>query len=180
VGRVTEVNVATGEIEFFIDKAPIPDTIGIEYAASDVLQLKDGGVTTAKIAASAVTAAKLADVVADLIPQLADITHDNEGDTQPDTIRFTLQVQDAQGNSVGRRCTLFVYVSDTNFGDPVTITTLTAATGTDIPITLAQSIMVVTDVNGQALIDAEWIGVGTRYLIACLPTSAKSSSATWS
>jgi hypothetical protein len=201
VGRVTEVNVATGEVEFFIDKAPIPDNTGLEYAASDLLQLKDGGVLEAKIGtnavtqtkinADAVTQAKIADdavqkehlhdELADLIPQLADITNDNEGDTFPNNIRFTLQVQDAQGNNLAKRCTLFVYISDSAFGDPVTITTLTANTGTDITITLARSIMVITEVNGQARIDVEWVGAGTRYLMASVGgASVKQKSATWS
>ena len=116
-------------------------------------------------------------------PKLANITHDNEGDTQPDTFRFTLQVQNALGKNLAKRSTLFVYVTETGasaFGDPGTITTLTAATGTDIAITLARSIMVITDANGQALIDAEWTGVGTRNLVAGIGSSVKSSPATWS
>lgn len=112
-------------------------------------------------------------------PVLETITKDNEGDTQPDTFRFTVQVKDIQGNNWGKRAKLFVYISDAAFGDPATITTLTAATGTDIPITLAQSIMVITDATGKVLIDAEWTGVGTRHLVVALDNEVQNISATW-
>lgn len=59
VGRVTKIDASSGEIEFAIDRSPVPDDSSLEHTTNEQLQIKALGVSTAKIAALAVTRTKL-------------------------------------------------------------------------------------------------------------------------
>lgn len=95
-------------------------TVTLTNAAAAVA---DGAVTTSKIAASAVTAAKLADAVADLILGGLTVTVTNTG--SPDGIaHVTVQAKDAQGNNLAARVELAVFCSATANGAPTDLGTL--------------------------------------------------------
>lgn len=84
----------------------------------------DNAVTTAKIAASQVTAAKLADAVADLI-RTTTCAVANTG--TPDGVgHVTGQVKDAQGNALAGRHLVQLFFSATSYGDPTDVGAVTA------------------------------------------------------
>ncbi len=198
VGRVTELNAT---VEFYIDKPTIPDKIGIEYGALDILQLKDLGVVAAKIAALAVTAAKLAtDSVetakiknanvtpakisgpfADEIPTLAAITKDAEGDTGADNIEFTIQLQDLNAGAFPRRATVDIRIATSAFGVPGGTQTVTVTQGVLLKVhTTDQYLTVESDANGTIKIRVNVTGgPETRHLMASIYNESVSLQADW-
>lgn len=132
--------------------------------------------------ASSVSAAKLADAVADLIPQLATITKEAEGTPGSNDIRFTIQVQDAQGNNLAAQVLLDVWIGIADMGAAAAISSLTAGTGTVISSIVANGhLKVLTDTNGVAKILANpGAGSFTKYLMAAVAGApVKSLVGTW-
>ena len=171
IGKITKVNATTGEVEFNISRPVVPDKVGLEYGTAEILQLK----------ASGVTAAKLADAIADIIPTIADITKDSEGDTAPNVIRFTIQIQDAQGNNVSGRRIVFVWVATADFNEPEGTQIVAVNKGIRIaPFATNQSFRLLTETDGEIFFDVEVTGAGTRFIHAAMMNSpAKSLSGTW-
>jgi hypothetical protein len=64
VGRVAKVNASTGVIEWDVREPALVDDSTLNYASANKLQLKDGGIATAKLADDAVTYAKMQDTSA--------------------------------------------------------------------------------------------------------------------
>ena len=112
----------------------------------------------------AVSAAKLADAVADLIPQI-DISVGAEGGNE---IVVDIQVQDCQANSNANQFLLHAWLSDTQGGAETASTPsagCTWGTGTVLEaITANERWTVITDATGAAQVTVGESGVDTWYL----------------
>lgn len=137
---------------------------------------------TSFLQASSITAAKFADAIADLITQLATITKEAEGTPGANDIRFTIQVQDGQGNSLSGRFFVDVWIATSDLGAAAAIASFTCTTGTVIQTVLANGhLRILTDANGTIKVVANpGAGVFTEYVMAALGGAAvKSLSGTW-
>ena len=122
-----------------------------------------GKVNTADVVASAITAAKLADAVADMLRTVVATV----GDEATDDVTVTLQMQDAQGHTLGDRCVLVYWLSDALYGAPTGTlpdSGVSVTTGTEI-VGLAASLVsrVATDSDGVAVLVFTEAGALTRY-----------------
>jgi hypothetical protein len=127
-------------------------------------------------------ARKLINIVpSNVAPKLAAITVEAEGTPGANDRRFTIQVQDANGNSLAQVCMLDVWIGTADLGAPVATTSLTISTGTIIQTVLANGhFRILTDANGTAKVVANpGAGVFTKYLMAVLAGSTKSLVTTW-
>ena len=170
---VTAAKLATDEVE----TAKIKD-LNVTNAKIAELAISD-----TKIAANAVTAAKLSNAVSDLIPQQANLTVEAEGTPEANARRFTIQVRDAEGNSLAQQVVVGVWLSTADLGAASgTIDSTTVGAGAiDIdgidPTT--QLIHVLTDTTGKALIHFVKTGSGTLYMMCAVGPTVKSLVTTW-
>lgn len=140
-----------------------------------------GQVASGDIAASAVTAAKLADAVADALPAATATV----GDEDSNNVDVTVQFQDAQGNNLADRCVFFYWLSDAANGAPTSTMPdggVSVTTGTEIIAAAADALAAAaTDANGQAVIRATESGALTRYfnLIVLNQLVAGSQALVW-
>jgi hypothetical protein len=105
--------------------------------------------TVGTVGDGAVTAAKLANAVADIIPGVSVAIADNEDGTG----EVTLQLKDAQGNNLAARGVIKVWFSATAHGAPTDLGDVVAGTGSILAeITTDALILVATDANGLAVL----------------------------
>ena len=90
------------------------------------------------------------------------------GAESSDTIAVTLQVQDAQGNSLSERFLLHAWLSDSQYGGECTAapnSSTSWSTGTQLEeITTDKRWTVITDATGKAVLDISDSGTPTFYL----------------
>lgn len=143
---------------------------------SQIAAIQAGAVGTTELAASAVTAAKLADAVADKIVTCS-VAVANTG-TPDGVAHVTLQAKDAQGNSLAASVVLRVWFAATALAAPADLGTLTAATGTllkeDTDDALAT---VLTDAAGLAVLALDLATDGTVHAMAEVQGVVVTSSA---
>lgn len=125
--------------------------------------------------------ALLPDAVADLVPSFATITKEAEGTPSTDDIRFTIQLQDAQGNSLAAQALVDVWTSGSDKGAPAALTSFTATTGTTIQtVTANAQLRVLSDTNGTIKVVANnGAGAYTKYVMASIAAKCVSLSGTW-
>lgn len=140
-----------------------PATVG----AGDIsaTHLASDAVTTAKILDSNVTAAKLANAVADIIP-VPSVAIANTG-TPDGVAHVTFQLKDAQGNSLAARALVRFWFAATAYAEPADLGTLTASTGAILKeVTDDAFAEVVTDANGAAVLALDTAQDGTVHVMA--------------
>lgn len=124
-------------------------------------------VGTSGIQDSSVTAAKLSDAVADIIPTLTvTAVDDTDG-----TATVTIQAKDAQGNNLADRVSIRTWTSGragADMGAPASILTdYSSKTGTDIEENVADAdYTVLSDANGVVAMDANDGLNGTLWFMA--------------
>jgi hypothetical protein len=125
-----------------------------------------------------ISAAELADALADMIPQV-DITASAEGATTADTIDLTVQLQDAAGNSLAARGLCRVWFAATEYAVPdATDNTASVDTGTAIEtVTANAEYRVLSDATGLIEMSLAVSGSATRYLMVELGGIVYSSGA---
>ena len=135
---------------------------------ADALRLKDAGVG----------AAKLADAVADLVPQVA-FNIGAEGSPGADDRVITLQLRDAQSNTLAARALLRIWIATADFGAPsATGNTVTVTAGTTYSAEIANAAyQLITDASGAAAIKINITGSATRYILAELDGRVYSTGA---
>jgi hypothetical protein len=131
------------------------DGTTLEFPAGGAIQVKDGGVT----------AAKLADAVADEI-LTASLAVGAEGGSSD--ISVTIQIKDAQGNSLSKEILIEAWVADGTTGWECTTApnggvTVTTGVAADVP-TADKRLRCVTNTSGQAVIQLIDSGTPTYYL----------------
>lgn len=95
------------------------------------------------------------------------ITAEAEGAYAANAIRVTLQVIDRRGNDVPGLWAITVSVGTTADGTPGGTQTVAAAGGS-VPLVTDQTMIVVTDSAGEAVVDITVAGAGSRYVSAWL------------
>lgn len=143
-------------------------TDGLNLAAVPSVEVNiSDGVDTADIKDDAVTVAKLADAVADAIPQvsmtLTDLTS-NIGN-------IAIQVQDVQSNSLTGRFKVGIWLSTSDHGAPAAVTDFPDAGSVDKGVSLVELtanayVLMETDANGEIDVDFDRGGDGTTYVMA--------------
>jgi hypothetical protein len=131
------------------------DGTTLEFPAAGSIQIKNGGVS----------AAKLADAVADEI-LTASLAVGAEGGSSD--ISITIQIKDAQGNSLSKEVLLEAWVADGTTGWECTTApnggvTVTTGVAADVP-TAGKRLRCVTNTSGQAVIKLIDSGTPTYYL----------------
>lgn len=112
--------------------------------------LQNAAVTADKLAAAAVALAKLA-TDASYYMRRAGLTPTDDADG---TGKMTVQIKDANGNSLTGRFVIRAWISSTINGAPAAVTSFTATTGTTIQtVTSNAQLIVQTDGAGQAVLD---------------------------
>ncbi|MEE8169128.1 MAG: hypothetical protein V3T70_01140 [Phycisphaerae bacterium] len=146
------------------------DGVTIE-TASDALQLKDDGITAAKLAAA----------LAAVVPQVA-ITVGAEDSPAADDRVITLQMQDAQAVALSEHGLLRVWISTVDFNAPsASGNTVTVTTGIIYETDLANAAyVIIADPSGTAAVKINITGTATRYIMVELDGRIYSSGAvTW-
>lgn len=129
-------------------------------SVADSLHVHD----TAGVKDAAVTAAKLAAAVQDLLPNLS-IT---AGAENADVRRITIQACDAANNDLAERLLIRLWVATSDFGAPnATGNTYALVTGTAYATETANAAYkVISDANGKVEFDLTIAGAATRYVMA--------------
>lgn len=143
------------------------DESTIERAAGG-LQIKNGGVSAAKLASGVLA-----------LSRTLSISHDSEGDTGANIIRFSIQVMDGNGTNLAEVTKLQVWVGTADKGAPAGVEVVTVSTGTLLFSLIAnQFLEVQTDATGLLNLDISIIGAGDRYVMAAME-KVYSSQGTW-
>ena len=131
------------------------------YDDDDIVDYRQGNLWSI---AGPVEADALSDAVADMIAKVSV----SVGAESSDTIAVTLQVQDAQGNSLSERFLLHAWLSDSQYGGECTAapnSSTSWSTGTQLEeITTDKRWTVITDATGKAVLDISDSGTPTFYL----------------
>ena len=108
----------------------------------------------------------LKDAVKQLMPKLSVVAGAVEGDG---TMLATIQVQDADGNSIANEYILHTWMSDSDLGAPHAMTTSFARTTGQLikELTAATSLIVQTDSSGTVVMDIN-DGAGIVYIMASI------------
>jgi hypothetical protein len=117
---------------------------------------------------SSITAAMLANAVADQILGAPGVTVANSG--VPDGVAtVTIQARDGQGNALAARCLVRVWFDDGAYGAPTDLGTLAATTGTILKEDTDDALAtVVTDANGVAVLTLDTAADGTVHAMAAI------------
>ena len=147
-------------------------------------KIAEGAVSDTKLADNAVTGVKLADAVSDLIVQQANLSVEDEGTPIANARRFTIQVQDSEGNNVAQRVVIGVWLSTADFGAPsgsIDSTNITSGSGfiVDDGVPTARMIHIMTSTSGRARPYFVKTGSGTLYLMCAVGPTVKSLVTTW-
>lgn len=122
------------------------------------------------VGAGAITAAKLAAAVAQMIVGSATVTVANTG-TPDGVAHVTVQAKDAQGNNIAARVPVTVFLSGTSYGAPTALGTLnqTLVAGTLVKIDTADAIFrAITDATGLLSFTHALTEDGDLYVMAQL------------
>ncbi len=133
-------------------------------AGSGAFTIAANAVTTAKINDSNVTAAKLADAVADAV-LTATLS---AGSETADTITCTLQIKDVQGNNLAAVCMAHWNIADSDYGAGETSQAVTVAytNGAEWQqLTQHKKAVAFTDATGKLEIDVTHTSANTIYLM---------------
>ena len=155
----TWVYDAEGKLQLTKDRLNLAALPTVTVELSDELQ-------TADIKDEAVTLAKLADAVQDLICKVTGTATD---DGNSDTASVSLQLQDAEGNTLADVVRMRVWISASSYGAPTAKFTSGSEinTGTELYEYLAQADYdVISDANGVVDMDITNGGSGTLYVMA--------------
>lgn len=131
------------------------------------------------IATSAVTVAKLADAVQDLIVAFSFTS--NTPKVSPNDITFTIQTKDAAGNTLAGRYLFRVRMGTADYGAPAAgfvFTAITAGTAVQV-VTANQDYWWETDATGLITFTGNKAAAGTLYLMATLGGKTTSTTAVW-
>jgi hypothetical protein len=129
-----------------------PDDSTVEISA-DMLKLKDGGVTAAKLAAA----------VQDLMPNLL-LTGANHADG---TGAMTIQARDAANNNLAQRFLVRAWIADAEYSEPDPQTGFSVTTGELMRTIEANAdLEVISDATGLAAMDINTGGAKTVYVMA--------------
>lgn len=180
-GAVTNPKIAAGAVDTAELATGAVTGAKILAGSVDSAELANNSVTTEKFGIGAVTVATLDDALADLIPQIATITKEAEGTPSADDIRFTIQLQDAQGNNLAVRAIVDIWISTVDFGSPAAIATFAEVTGTIIKSETANAFLrVLSQSDGKITVIANpGSGVFTRFVMASIGPSTKSLQGDW-
>lgn len=166
-----------GKVCYVQDDSTVAETSDNAVVAGIVIEVGTAGVwvdtrfhlhVAAAPAASSITAAMLANPVADQILGAPSVTVANSG--VPDgNATITIQARDGQGNALAARCLVRVWLAATAYAVPADLGTLTATTGAllkeDTDDALAT---VVTDANGVAVLVLDTVSNGALHAMAAI------------
>jgi len=118
----------------------------------------------AGLADGAVTVAKAADAVQDLLPNLGITAGQESGDKRT----VTIQARDAAYNNLAQRFRVRVWIATSDFGPPsATGNTVAVSTGTQLrELTANADYEIIGDAGGAAAIDLTISGAASRYILA--------------
>jgi len=129
--------------------------------------LDDAAVTEAKIGALAVTDAKLAAAVQDMIPYLMLEPTDNANGTGD----VVITVKDAAGNPLAGRFAVSVWAASTDMGPPTAQEEFAYTKGEGVWLVGFEEnliLFVITAADGECAVRVRLTGGGTRYVMASL------------
>lgn len=136
----------------------------------DAANLKSDAVTTVKILDGNVTIAKLADAAQDLIPQIT-ISRSAASIAALSNLTFTVQVQDAAGNSLTGTWLIHIWFGTGDKGAPtagITFGTFTAGTQFQA-VSANQDYLALTNSSGTLAFTATSAVPATIYVMASMP-----------
>ena len=129
----------------------------------DTAGLADAAVETAKINDNAVTAAKLASSLQDMIPQIT-LTGTDDADG---TGSMAIQVKDAAANNLAERFRIRAWIADAEFSEPDPQTDFSVTTGEQLrEIEADADYEVITDTTGLAIMNIDAATDKTVYVMA--------------
>lgn len=180
---VTAAKLATDSVETAKIKNDAVTTAKIAALAVTPAEIAASAVETAKINNDAVTGAKLANAVSDLIPQLANLTVEAEGTPEANARRFTIQIQDSEGNNLAKEVLISVWLSLSTLGPAGgTIDSMSKTIGVIIDESDDPTNRVIhmrTTTAGIATPYFVKTGSGTLHMVCAVGSSIKSLETSW-
>lgn len=148
----------------------------VEAGGISATHLASDAVETAKIKDANVTAGKLANAVADIIP-VPSVAIANTG-TPDGVANVTFQLKDAQGNNLAARALVRFWFAETAYAAPADLGTLTASTGVILKEDTDDALAtVVTDASGAAVLALDTSIDGTVHVMAAVGALCATASA---
>lgn len=175
-----------GDPIYIEDNQTLCDSSNNAIYAGLCLKVEDDGVwvdvrhpqaASTTVADAAVTLAKLANAVADVITSAPSVTVANTG-TPDGVANVTIQLKDAQGNNLAARAVIRVWFDDAAYGVPTDLGTLTASTGAILKEDTDDALATcVTDANGALVLALDTATDGTVHAMATVGGLAATGNA---
>lgn len=106
------------------------------------------------------------------------VTFDAEGATAANTHRVTIQVRNRRSTALKSQFLVYFFIAATAGGNPQNAQAVGFVAGTIIQtITANQDFLVMTDANGQIVVDITIVGAATRYIRGCVLAEIETSDA---